>query len=539
MFLATPAGRRVSCLASAFVMTALAAVASLAQDSTAPLQPATGDAAKDGRSVPSERFGETIQVRIVNLEVQVRDPLGRVVTGLPREAFTVRIGTEEVPLAHFDEVKLIDHRTAAEGSVPLGSEDPANRPTSNYLFFLDNELALKTRRNMALKFLRRELGRLEPGDQASIVAFDGEKLEILSEWSASTEQVDRVLEKAMSMPAGGIHHLARRRLVNFVANWEGNAARRSVLAASAALRALPAPPGRKVLMLLAGGWNPAELTRAGDFASWCVSGNCDGLRVVRVLTDTANFLDYSIVAVDVEGRDVDLNWHREKNIHDLLTYLAHETGGRVLLNSEGRKALERASESGRSYYSLAVYPPADLDQLRMGISVEVDGDELRAFTQRSFVNVSRERDEELDALNRLLFRSKQGDFPLTIGIPKAEPAGRALVPFTVGIPLQRLDWVPDTDGWRGRYEIHVATQDNRGNASEVQKFEYEPRLAKRPDATDFEFVDLEIRVKRRKQTLSVLVKDRLSDRTLSVVVPFEPRPKKKRGARQAALTSGT
>ncbi|MFQ5526184.1 MAG: hypothetical protein ACE5GX_07965 [Thermoanaerobaculia bacterium] len=519
-----PDGRAAGVRLGLRVLTALLTLAGgpvLAQDpAPAPPSPAA--------SGPPERFGETIDVRILNLEVQVRDSQGRFVTGLPPSAFRVQVGPDVVPIAHFDEVKRGDPRE------PMAVElapviDPLTRELegSNYLFFLDNEVTLKARRNFVLKFLRTELDRLEPGDRASVVAFDGKQLEVLSEWSDSVEALDRTFGRAMTLPANGIRHLARRRMPGFIANWEGNASRRSVLAAAAAMRSLPTPPGRKVLILVAGSWDPIELSRADTFASWCVSGDCGGLRVLRVLTDTANFLDYSIVAVDVEGRDVDLDWQREKRLQEVLTYLAQETGGEVLLNGERRRMLARAAQAGLSYYSIAVYPPADLADLRLGVRVLVDVEGLTAYTQGSFVDLSRQHDEQLEVLNALLFRNKSlGGFPVTVGPPGRLRSGRAAVPVTIAVPLAELEWLPTEDGFAARYEIQIATQDARDNASAVETETFEIRRVAVPGPADFEFVELEVNVRRRKQTLSVVIRDRQGDAGLSVVMPFEPRPKK-------------
>ncbi len=492
--------------------------------------PAAGqseDGAAEGPPAPFERFGDAIDVRVLNLEVQVRDSLGRIVTGLPESAFRVLVGTEELPIAHFDEVKRFDPREPlvtelATPGAPLGQ----SLGGSNYLFFLDNEVTLKARRNFVLRFLRSELERLEPGDQASVVAFDGKRLDVLSGWSDSSAGLDLTIAEAMTLPANGISHIARRRLPGYIANWEGNAARRSVLAAAAALRSLPAPPGRKVLVLVAGSWDPMELSRADRFASWCVSGDCGGLRVLRVLTDTANFLDYSIVAVDVEGRDVDLNWSREKRLQEVLTYLAQETGGEVLFNNERRRMLTRAAQAGLSYYSLAVYPPDDPENLRSRVLVLVEGDDLHTYTQGSFVNLDREDDEELEVLNALLLRNRVDAFPVTVGPPEKLRAGRVEVPITIAVPLGELTWIDSNKEFGARFEIQIATQDGRDQASEVETHAFEIDRERLPGPADFEFLELKLNVRRRKQTVSVVIRDRQGDAVLSVVMPFEPRPRK-------------
>ena len=53
---------------------------------------------------PQETFGETVDVRVVNVEVVVTDRQGNRVTGLSPDDFRLRVDGKEVPVEYFTEV---------------------------------------------------------------------------------------------------------------------------------------------------------------------------------------------------------------------------------------------------------------------------------------------------------------------------------------------------------------------------------------------------------------------------------------------------
>ncbi|MEZ5332422.1 MAG: hypothetical protein R2991_10305 [Thermoanaerobaculia bacterium] len=65
---------------------------------------ATAQAGPAGDTAPVDVFSESIDVRLLDLEVVVTDSEGERVRGLPREAFEVRVDGRRVPLVHFEEV---------------------------------------------------------------------------------------------------------------------------------------------------------------------------------------------------------------------------------------------------------------------------------------------------------------------------------------------------------------------------------------------------------------------------------------------------
>jgi VWFA-related protein len=476
-----------------------------------------------GQVEPADSFAETIEVQVVTLEVVVTDKDGRRVHGLPADAFRVRMDGEEIPIQYFSELGA---RRAALEAGEGGPAPPAAsaRPPVNFLIFIDDHVTLERNRDFTLIRLRRELELLGPEDRMAIVAYDGRKLRILSPWTQSRERLDAALDEAMARPAVGIKWVALQRMEGFVANWVGNATRRSVLATASSMRSLPQPDGRKVLLLIAGSWDPAELERAETFSPWCLSGPCAGNWVLASLTDTANLLGYTIYAVDVEGRDVQQSWAREQRLQATLSVLARETGGLTLLDGERRSMLSIAAADSRSYYSLGIAPRNLEAESYHRIEVTIRQPGLEARSRESFVAASQRRRRELETLNTLLLDGDRIDpgFPVTKGPPEPAPARRMQVPVSIFVPVGEMEWLEQDGRHVARFQVQFATLDSRGNSSDVESHEVTVESGGPPRFGELEHLTYDLELRRRRHTLAVLVRDLQGERVFSSVTPVEP-----------------
>ena len=469
---------------------------------------------------PVDAFDETVRVQVVNLEVVVTDETGERVAGLPKEAFLVRVDGVEVPVRYFSEIGPgpMGGLTGAEPS-PVDSPE-LDLPPVNFLVFIDDHTTLKRNRDFTLEHLRRELPMIRPGDAMSVVAYDGRALEVLSPWTGEVDVLDASLLAAMARPTTGIRYVALARMTLFVANWIGNATRRGILAAASSLRVLPRPSGRKVMLLVAGSWDPRELRIAENFSPWCLAGPCSGTHVFSALTDTANQLGYSIYAVDVEGRDVHGSWWREMRLQRTLGMLASETGGRTLLNTDRRRMLSIAAEDSRTgYYSIGVEPRDLAPDSRHRIEVEVLRPGLEARSRGSFVALTERRHRDLETLGALLSDVDLGAsvFPVEIGSRQRRKRGRMTVPISVFAPTGKLSWLESDGRHEVLFEVGLATVDVYGNSDvETHRVSLAGRRAAR--SGELEHLEFEIVRPRRRQTLAVVVRDLQGEAVFTSVV---------------------
>jgi len=511
----TPASLRVAALAVSGLLLAL----------PAPAQPDT----------PEETFSAAIEVELLDLQVIVTDRKGNRVRGLPADAFRILVDGEPAPIELFAEV----HEPTATGQTADAVPEPetptlTGQPTRtpvNYLVFIDDLMTLRRNRDFVLRRLREDLELLHPGDRMAVIRLaKHRKLQVLTDWTSDREALDRVLEGAMELEAWGIKYIALRRMTNYVANWEGNDTRRSVLAAAGAMRLLERPPGRRALLLVAGSWDPMEVQRSDRFSPWCVTGNCEYAGVFNVLTDTANLFGYAAYAIDVEGRDPDNNWNREKRLQSVLGELARVTGGKRLLDGGRGRMLEAAIEDSGSYYSIAVTPPPDVPERRLGVRIEMLRDGLEARSQTAFVPLSTERDRQLDVLAALWLEEGAEESPLSFRLGHATRLGGSRISLAghLAIPAAALEWHTAGTERYASLTIEVASVGWRGDSSEVLERHlriFQPAAA--PPEGEI-VVPWPLELPRRRHTVVAGLRDHLAGETFTVVTEISPRDKTRR-----------
>jgi len=263
----------------------------------------------------SASFGEVVDVRVINLDVVVTDRNGDRVTGLAPEDFRLLVDGEEVPISYFTEVRDGRAEAAAPGpgSQAPGAETGAAVPT-HYLLFLDDEFALDHQRDQVLEHMVGQLSHLRQEDRVAVVRYDGDRVQVLADWTAPGPELRETLERAVELDGWGIRRLLEARgfafndptfdtPVTLVGADEQDATvfRRNLrwqtrdrlgvemLAAASAITRFDAVSGRKVFVLLAGDW-PAS----GALSPY--SGRLDGpafrygFDVFRPFVETANLL---------------------------------------------------------------------------------------------------------------------------------------------------------------------------------------------------------------------------------------------------------
>lgn len=274
-------------------------------------------------------FGEAIDVRVVNVEAVVTGRGGKRVQGLTARDFRLLVDGREVPVDYFTEV--VEGEMA---SYPMEPGEPAaalpsapgGKVGTSYLVFVDESFAVGAQRDVVLARLAKDLGRLGPGDQMAVVAFDGRRIDRLTDWTGDRAALARVFEDAMRRPTWGLHRLTLRSsdvggdlsVYPYVAS--------AVSAAAATMRSMAPPAGRKVFLLLSGDWpmlsgeNMLSLPMRGVTVNSLEDTESDPFRnaaklleerivpqraeqVFEPLTDTANLLGYTVYPVDVPGMD--------------------------------------------------------------------------------------------------------------------------------------------------------------------------------------------------------------------------------------------
>ena len=416
-----------------------------------------------------EVFSETIDVRVVNVEVVVTDRAGNRVQGLKPSDFELLVDGEPTPIAYFTE---IEDGLAAGGATADISGVPAldlNAPVgTNFLIFIDDLFSIERDRNRVLDHLADDFGELGPADRIAAIAYDGQTVETLTEWTNSADRFRDALDRARSRPSHGLLQLSERNQVardqqlmaehqagrdqsgllgagqQVASGLSGDDSRMdlryreklsnqlesSVLAAMATMRRFADRPGRKVMLLLTGGW-PGSVE---IFARERLPGSTLPVdrRVMSEhdlygpLVSTANLIGFSLYPVDVPGLTRDFfgdasrgfganaepdttgpapgALQTEDTIHSALHLLASSTGGVPLINARRDVALASVVADTRSYYWLGFEPQRREDNRFHQIVVRLTGRaDLDARTREGYVDMSRDHELDMTAKAALLF----------------------------------------------------------------------------------------------------------------------------------------
>lgn len=521
-------------------------------------------------------FDEIIDVRVVNLEVVVTDRQGNRVTDLKPSDFRLKVDKKEVPIAFFTEVREGQAVAPAAASSPEEAPAPVQSVSSggtvgtNYLVFIDDYFSVALRRNEVLKSLKDQLARLGPQDRMSLVAFDGARLDRIAGWTTSATELAKAFDDAMARPSRGLDRISERRSflssesfevqinapiigrgtgsgpvadgsdptltvsraadpgLNLQEKAYGSTLVRqiegAVSAAVSAMRGSAAPQGRKVMLLLSGGWPfSIESFLRGPNAVVTSTELPRGDETFAPLTSTANLLGYTIYPVDVPGIETatadaeasgpgNIDSLREQEIHGSVQFLAQQTGGSPILNTKRKEALQTAVADTRSYYWLGFNPTWQRNDGRHKIDIEILRPGLRARTRNDFLDLSFKTEMGMLLESALLFGSLPNTVPMPMraGTPERNAKGDTEIPLTLGFPVDALTVISTNGKYVGKVELRIAAADENGNRSEVVSMPLDLASDKPPKAGGFVRYETRIKLHGKASRIAAVSYDMLS-----------------------------
>lgn len=151
-------------------------------------------------------FAETVDVRVVNVEVVVTDRRGERVRNLPPEAFELRVDGAARPIDFFQEIA--DGTVTRVAGTQGAPRSEGERLSVDALIFVDEVQAIAADRDRVLIGLEEGLESLGPKDRVAVLAFDGRRLARLTDWTTDRDAVRAALREAQRRPARGMERMA-------------------------------------------------------------------------------------------------------------------------------------------------------------------------------------------------------------------------------------------------------------------------------------------------------------------------------------------
>jgi VWFA-related protein len=467
-------------------------------------------------------IGETIDVRVVNVEV-VATSGGQLVKGLAPSDFRLLVDGREVPIEFFTEVAEGTAAGTAEAS-PVPSSEPVGR---SYLVFIDESFSVAKARDVVLENLEQELALMGPRDRMAVLAFDGETIQVLCPWSSERTGLATALRQARQREAHGNKLLAQNRSLgndSELAEWAATEAGltpeevaalvgmlnrrvspeartqlgKTAVAMAGTLRGFEVPEGRKVMLLLSGGWSLGVAPR-----------------LYGPLVTAANQLGYTIYPVDVANpTGVTLK---------ALDQVAAQTGGKVA-NSVRQDVFKTVVADSGSYYWLGFTPSWKADDRQHSIQVEARRPEVKVRARTSFPDLSRKAENLWKAESVLLFGGRESDRRLRIVIGKGKALGRLEmeVPVTVGVPVEALALTPSGKGYIAEAPLAVAALDPKGGRAEIPTAKLRVAVKEPPKAGGYARFQTTLRLRRGPQRLVFTVRDEVDGTTLWQEIAVQP-----------------
>jgi VWFA-related protein len=510
---------------------------------------------------PSGRFAGSLEVRVVNLEAVVTDRDGQRVTGLGPQDFELRVDGQGVPIGYFTEIRdgrMISAANSTQILAPAVADlaEGARVPT-NYLVFIDEFFPLKQDRDRAVAALAADLDRLGPGDAMAIIAYDGARLHRLCDWSSSAAELGTALEQAMNRPSGGFDRLFEAGNVESQLEIRqhairlGNQVDNALRASSLAMRAIGAPPGRKVVILMSGGW-PHDPTMVPAMTRRSLArreGIAGSPELVEDLIDTANLLGYTIYGVDMPGLEAPFRGAAEyrgfsldnatsagrtggelavftageRANHTLLRTVSRATGGLPLLNAGVHHALGAPIDDTRTFYWLGFDARALGDDQRHQIKLVAKDPDLRIRTRQNYLDLSRAEELSMQTEASLLFASQSRDNEMHVVVGDAAKSGfgRIEVPLEIKIPLEGMMATAVPDGYEVRIELRIGALDSGGQVSDIPSVPVVFKSPEPPRPGSYGTYRTRLKLRRDDHDLVIIAYDPILDQTLTSRLELE------------------
>ncbi len=219
--------------------------------------------------------------------------------------------------------------------------------------------------------------------------------------------------------------------------------------------------------------------RRSAFRSLAATANAQGLSFYTIdatgLSGTAGVSAEHSRPIDPMVSAIHVN-----NMQEPLMYLAERTGGRAILDSNDvTDGLMELKEDLLTYYSVGYRVSTGGGDVVHAVEVDVPAHpDYTVLHRRTFVEKSRETQVQ-DAVATGLILGID-DNPMGISVD-AGPGGataeeRRMVPIEVSVPISAVALVPEGDEHVGRVVVFVATRDEEGRQSAVQRREIDLRF---------------------------------------------------------------
>ena len=476
------------------------------------------------RTEPLPTFSESVEVRVLNLDVDASDGKGNPVTDLKREDFTLKIGGKVVPIDYF---ALVDDGTlhapdlataTPEQTLAAYKKGEEAYVPRNFLVYVDLGYLPAGLRNRSLNAIRDLATRLGPNDAMRVVVFNRIPT-VLVDWTTSKEVAMSALSQIETKGVGmsrlqtqtqtlamidgmgqGRRNLnSRMQLARQYAQEVGSEIETMIGSIQSELVTLTPLNGKKAFLFLSGGFEYQPGFVMAQYAAGSLPSLSNfNVREISTRLETmirkANADQITFYTVDATGLTADgtsaaegspvtniiaienrpnLRFQAQQDRQNGLQQMATETGGLALLNTNDfQKGLTRIYQQVSTYYTLGV----TLSKLGLtgyqDVKVTVNRPGVTVRARKGFEPLSESQKVANRARATMETDLSYNAIPATIQTaPATQDKKYYILPITVMVPASALTFVPDGDKEVARAEFYIGSTDDKGGSSDLNRQE--------------------------------------------------------------------
>lgn len=458
-------------------------------------------------------FRESVEVRVMDLDVSVTDSKGNPVTDLTRDDFRVTVDGKAIPIDYFTRVAegtihAPDLATASPDRVlaeyKKGDETYIPR---EFLMYVDVGNLSPNNKRRGVEALRDLVTRMGPSDRGRIVLFD-RRAKPQTEWTSSKDELSVALSKLESTGVGmsrlmaetqALHQIDQTRQRSsrqFAARSYAEETRVQVASMlrdmSLELTTLAALPGKRAFVFVGGGFDMQPGFAMMQYATGTFSLSTSDIRDMSAevgnLVRKANASDVTFYTVDARGLTAEgttaaeddpllmrpgVAFFARQDSQAGLQELALQTGGIALLNTNAlQPGLSRVYQDVSTYYSVGVTLAKVPGEGVRKVAVTVSRPGTTVRSRRTYAPRSPAERAGDVAVAALRSNIQYRGIPVSLATsPATKQKKYWAMPVVLTVPASGLTFLPDGQNLKANADVFIAVMDDAGNMSDITREE--------------------------------------------------------------------
>jgi len=484
---------------------------------------------KPAAEVP--KLVETVDVRVINVDVVVTDKRGNRIHGLKKEDFEIRENGVPKTISNFYEVESAP-KSAATAAMPpqptslAAIEQIPDNQKRRIIFYVDNLSLMPFNRNRVFKEMKAFAKTvLRPGDEAMVATFN-RSMKIRAAFTRDPIQIQQTLDTLAGESALGVSAKSERRdvenRINDAQNFDEALAaarsyaqsaehdlRQSVTSLTGLMTTLAGVEGKKIVVLTTEGFQiqPGremfmlvdEVSRSKGWSSGgsmlesltfndsnliqgvAKTANANGITLYAIHAGGLGAQNENIMAESSRSTSYSVAQSALSNSTESLELIAEMTGGVASVNTNNfASAFTTIEKDLDAYYSLGYRAGTERVDRQRSLDVRLKTRGYIVRNRQSFVEKSTFAEMNDRVVANLLYRTKSNDLKIAVrsSSPVPQEDGLFKVPIEIQIPMDSLTFLPQGDINAGGFTVYVAVANKDGDMSDVSRKQHQITLAK-------------------------------------------------------------